>query len=94
MFPAVLGTVVLLGAAVGFVSVHDEGSNLRAGSSLPSGAAQTPPATSASASFSATVTDADESGYFTCPPGDYLGHTDADKAVRNARLQKLQVRVR
>mmetsp|Transcript_36535 Transcript_36535/g.97614 ORF Transcript_36535/g.97614 Transcript_36535/m.97614 type:complete len:421 (+) Transcript_36535:65-1327(+) len=81
-----LGAAILMGAGVGYLSVHDTGANLRAGSSITE-EAQTAQTSTASL---ATTLDTDDADYFTCPPGDYLGHTDADKAIQKARLQKLQ----
>ena len=84
LFSMAFGTAILVGAGVGYLSIKDTGANLRAGSSM------TEDAQTSSASLSATTLDTDDADYFTCPPGDYLGHTEADKAVQKARLQKLQ----
>lgn len=35
-----------------------------------------------------------EEGYYTCPPGNYLGHTAADMESRNARLRALHKTLR
>lgn len=35
-----------------------------------------------------------EQGYYTCPPGNYLGHTAADQEERNSRLRSLHEKLR
>lgn len=50
--------------------------------------------TSLKADTSCKSVPTEEEGYYTCPPGSYLGHTTQDMEQRNERLRKLYKKLR
>lgn len=63
------------------------------GHMLGSSLADPEPAVLASDEATTSITSANDSTYFQCPQGSYLGHTDKDLRAKNEMLAKLQAKL-